>query len=140
MRQAFLDVLTFHQKLDLPIGWVPRQLDVRDFNRRLKHTHEELFELLEARVNDDLAGQADAIVDTIYVLIGTAVEMGLPLEQLWADVQRANLERVREDDGYGHKLGVKKPPGWQGPQTQLILELCAQQRGGDGENQALDNL
>ena len=40
---------------------------------------------------------ADAICDLIYVLSGTAVSLGIPLEECWAEVQRSNMSKIPED-------------------------------------------
>lgn len=41
-----------------------------------------------------LASLADAIADSIYVLIGTAFEYGLPLAAVWQAVQKANMDKL----------------------------------------------
>src|SRR3546814_5926129 len=72
----------------------------------------------------NLAQQADALVDLVYVALGTAVMLGLPWDWLWNDVQRANMAKVRGMTKRGHAVDVTKPPGWQGPQNQRILDLA----------------
>ena len=64
---------------------------------------------------------ADALIDLVYVAMGTAVMMGLPWQQLWDDVQRANMSKVRGTTHRGHTVDVSKPPGWVGPKTMEIL-------------------
>lgn len=62
---------------------------------------------------------ADAIADSIYVLVGTALEFGIPLDRVWAEVQRANMDKSngpkRED---GKQL---KPDDWQPPDIAAAL-------------------
>lgn len=41
-----------------------------------------------------LAEFGDAIADVIYFLIGTALEYGIPLDQIWAAVQEANMSKL----------------------------------------------
>lgn len=41
-----------------------------------------------------LAALADAIADSIYVLVGTAYEYGIPLAAVWREVQRANMTKL----------------------------------------------
>lgn len=43
---------------------------------------------------DLLAEFGDAIADVIYFLIGTALEYGIPLDQIWAAVQEANMSKL----------------------------------------------
>ena len=37
----------------------------------------------------------DALIDLTYVAMGTAYMMGLPWQDLWDEVQRANMSKVR---------------------------------------------
>ena len=65
--------------------------------------------------------QADALCDAVYFIKGTAIMLGLPWAQLWDDVQRANMTKVRGVGKRGHIVDLVKPPGWQGPRTYEIL-------------------
>jgi hypothetical protein len=60
--------------------------------------------------------------------------MGFTQEQwdlLWNDVQRANLSKERvlrsEDSKRGSTYDVRKPPGWQPPRTQEIVDSIISQ-------------
>lgn len=44
--------------------------------------------------DEALAELADAIADSIYVLIGTALEYGIPLAPIWNEVQRSNMAKL----------------------------------------------
>lgn len=46
------------------------------------------------RSDEAMADLADAIADSIYVLIGTALEYGLPLCQVWNQVQNSNMAKL----------------------------------------------
>lgn len=122
MTTNFDDVKAFHEKF-LPdaISTKPRLLDRRVANDRVQFLDEELAEFIDAMHDDDIAGQADALVDLVYVALGTAVMMGLPWQQLWDDVQRANMTKVRGPTKRGAVFDVKKPAGWVGPQTHTVL-------------------
>jgi predicted HAD superfamily Cof-like phosphohydrolase len=69
---------------------------------------------------------ADALVDIVYVAMGTAYMMGLPWQQLWDEVQRSNMDKVRASDASQSKrknsLDVVKPQGWVGPDLKRIIE------------------
>ena len=116
------DVRDFHEKFDLLLGMQPRHLTRRKLQERIECLQEELTEFIEACDKQDLAAQADALIDLVYFAKGTAVMLGLPWRDLWDDVQRANMAKVRGETKRGHKVDVCKPAGWQGPQTRLILE------------------
>lgn len=113
------DVLAFQQKFDIPMSPTPAFLDEEAETFRVKFMQEELDEFQEACEQLDIQKAADALVDLVYVVHGTALMMGLPWDQLWAEVQRANMakERATSLDQSKRKstLDVIKPPGWQPP-------------------------
>lgn len=77
---------------------------------------------------EDLEKAADALVDLAYVTLGTAHMMGLPFDNLWEEVQRANMAKERSkgnDDNRskrGSALDVVKPEGWTPPNLNPILD------------------
>jgi len=111
--------------------------DLRDFNRRYnllafddpgplsRRLHAERFRYLleEATEFNDaptLELMADALIDVVYIAKGTAVMMGLPWEELWADVQRANMEKEPASTARSPR-DVVKPAGWVPPMGDRIL-------------------
>lgn len=136
----FNDVGEFHKKFGLPSvahcpicqrrgGQMPgpREVpaDLLDF--REKFLGEELLEFRTGMAEGDMGQMADALVDLVYVALGTAHLLGLPWEELWDDVQRANMSKVRAaPDGSDSKRGtawdVVKPEGWEPPDTWAVLE------------------
>lgn len=128
MPNNFDSVGAFHRKFDLPTssdlvkpGTIAS--DLRDF--RLKFLLEELAELAEGYglrlryelteeegAAQDLPKIADALVDLVYVALGTAHFHGFPWEELFAEVQRANITKVR--CGIDHKF---EPSGGEGGDT-----------------------
>jgi len=61
----------------------------------------------------NLEGVADGLADLIYVCVGAALAFGIPLDRVWAEVQRANMAKLggpRRADGK-----ILKPEGWQPP-------------------------
>lgn len=146
------DVAAFHTKFGLLHADVPRHLTRRKLKERVEFLLEELQEfakgcgleivgvgpdgyhgnvaIIESGSGDqNLAEQADALVDLVYVAHGTAVMLGLPWKHLWDDVQRANMSKVRGMTKRGHAVDVTKPEGWVGPQTERILNTVGYQRG-----------
>lgn len=69
---------------------------------------------------------ADAIIEQIYVLIGTLVAMGIDFWPLWAEVQRANMAKAGGPVVNGK---VTKPEGWQPPDIEGELR----RQGWEGE-------
>lgn len=116
------DVRAFHNKFDiLDSGRTPTMLTKRKLTERIECMQEELDEFKAAVAAQDFAEQADALIDLVYFVKGTAVMMGLPWEELWDDVQRANISKVRGVTKRGHAVDVTKPAGWVKPQTTQIL-------------------
>ena len=115
----FEDVQAFHEKFQVPRALSPRLLDPVTFEFRNKFLQEELDEFVEGFVERDLHKMGDALVDLVYVALGTADIMGLPWDKLWDEVQRANMAKERatrpEDSKRGSTLDVIKPPGWTPP-------------------------
>jgi predicted HAD superfamily Cof-like phosphohydrolase len=111
---------------DEPTLDVPRE--VRDL--RLRLISEELDELRSALESDDLAGSADAIADLLYVVYGAAVTFGIPIDEVFAEVHRANLAKldlrggpVERDDGK-----VLKPDRWKPPDIEGVLRAHRKHR------------
>lgn len=127
------DVGKFHKKFGLPsvthgpVRAIIGEIEAETFLYRLQFLHEELYELLVAYRAKDLAGQADALADLVYVALGTAHYLGLPFDAVWDEVQRANMTKVRASgDGdtrskRGSGLDVVKPGGWTPPNIAGIL-------------------
>lgn len=121
-----MDVVLFHQHFGLPAPGVPQLLaqDVLEF--RVKFMGEELEEFKAGAGVGDLAGMADALIDLVYVVMGTAVMMGLPWQLLWQEVQAKNMQKVKvqsaDDSKRGHRLDIKKPEGWTPPDIAGLLE------------------
>ena len=130
MTSYFEDVKTFHQELHLPISEVPILFDSLDWVNRIRLISEEWAETVKAYALDDLEGFADGLVDLTWVVLGTAVEAGLPFDELWAEVRQANMNKK------GGKLDASgkllKPDGWKPPNIKRIMD--AAQSGGGRES------
>lgn len=144
----FHDVGLFHEWFGLD-NTTARPIAPRPFNPelmkfRLKFLREEFVELLEAlhthMVTDgdgmtdivfdadkepDHAGAFDALLDIVYVAMGTAHFMGYPWHEGWDRVQQANMNKVRASDASESKRGtsfdVVKPDGWMPPDIAGLL-------------------
>ena len=126
----FADVVAFSRKFGLAAPEGPTLLDAETAEYRRRFLHEELDEYVLAYQSGDLAGAADALVDLVYVALGTAYLMGLPWQELWDEVQRANMAKRRaisaDESKRGSKLDVVKPVGWTPPDIEGVLSRCRQ--------------
>ncbi len=94
---------------------------------RIKFLKEELDEFIEGWATGDHAQMADALVDLVYVALGTAHLLGYPWQEVWDAVQAANMAKERgKPDGSNSKRGsawdVVKPEGWTPPDIATLLE------------------
>lgn len=132
MRNYFTDVGEFHRKFDIPV-YDPRKLCAipppEIVQYRIKFLKEELAEFEKAIAENDLVEALDAIADIVYVAMGTAHYFNAPFDQVWREIQRANMERIKvtrencpPDKQYRPDL-VIKPPGWKEPQIAKLLEI-----------------
>lgn len=131
METNFESVGAFHRKFQLPVsgrGHGPRIIGPDVFLFRYQFLQEELQELLKAYRDQDIVGVADAIVDLVYVALGTAHMFGIPFDEVFREVQRANMEKERSNGDEdprskrGSGLDVVKPEGWRPPDVERILQ------------------
>ena len=136
MSNFFDDVGRFHGKFNLPVShetWrrtgtsKPGLISKRDFDFRVNFMHEEIRELIEGNAQGNLTQIADALVDLVYVALGTAHYFGLPFQALWDEVHRANMEKQPWKEGDPVKprnasgLEVVKPEGWLPPDIEGVI-------------------
>jgi predicted HAD superfamily Cof-like phosphohydrolase len=126
----FWDVGAFHERFGLrhlngQDRGGPVEIDEELMEFRIGFLKEELDEFIEASETMDHAGMADALIDLVYVAMGTAHMFGYPWDKLWDDVQRANMSKERATEATqsarGTTYDVIKPAGWQPPRTAGIL-------------------
>lgn len=131
----FSDVGDFHRKFGLPVfdGYehdVPA--DLLEF--RESFLREELDEFSRGVAAGDPVQMFDALLDLVYVAMGTAHVMGFPWQEGWDEVQRSNMEKVRaQPDGSDSKrlsaYDVVKPEGWEGPKLEGVLATLSRPEG-----------
>lgn len=152
----FEDVGDFHRKFGLPAfpAVKPRFLSREELDFRCAFMVEELGEFFEAygmleaastmrmvrarfiegHYRDPLGRPslekaADALGDLAYVVLGTAHFKGLPWDDIWAEIQRANMQKERassaSQSSRGSSLDVVKPEGWKPPNHLPALHRWA---------------
>ncbi len=85
-------------------------------------TEEVRRELLPAMEASDIVEIADAIADSVYVLLFTAHCYGIPLDRVWDEVATTNLLKVSGEVHYDNVTGkILKPPGWKPPNIERII-------------------
>lgn len=123
----FGDITEFHQKFSLKYQGAPRALpkDLQKF--RNLFLNEELKEYFHSVTEEDLEGQLDALVDLVYVAIGTAYLNGFDFNEAWYRVHKANMSKIRAerpaDSKRGSGFDVVKPEGWQPPSLADLVAI-----------------
>jgi predicted HAD superfamily Cof-like phosphohydrolase len=120
------DVREFNNKFGVPMHDGPHLLPEPDWQYRVKFLQEEMTEMIEAARRGDGLEVADGLVDLIYVAIGTALIMGIPIQAVWDEVHSANMRKERSPASAhmskrGHHWDVTKPLGWVGPDLGRLM-------------------
>lgn len=129
------DVHDFHDKFRLLYEGPPKTLGDELLDFRVKFMQEELDEYAEGAAEGDLEKQLDAIIDLIYVALGTLLLQGMlpALAPGWNRVHYANMAKVRteraEDSKRGSTFDVTKPEGWTPPTHADLIEALFKDRG-----------
>lgn len=83
---------------------------------KLKHLDEEMAELRSAIGEEDLEFFFDSLIDLVYVALGAAACSKLDLNEGFARVHEANMQKVRAvsegDSKRGSRVDVIKPKDW----------------------------
>lgn len=143
MAALLADVRAFHEATDTPVLDNAAMPDGKRTDLRERLLREEVKEFLDALDgynrgyarskaygrssqfdSETLVEVADALADIIYICVGTALEFGIPLDRVWAEVQRTNMAKV--DPATGKALRrpdgkILKPDGWTPPKIAEAL-------------------
>ncbi len=116
----------FHTKFGLEYNDKPRTLpsDLRHF--RIDFMDEEVAEYATASYDGNLHDQLDALVDLVYVALGTAYIQGFDFNEAFKRVHEANMKKVRAnrltDSKRGSLYDVVKPEGWTAPDLSDLVK------------------
>ena len=126
MTDILKDIDNFHNKYGFEKNEkidIPNNSELINF--RTAFLMEELAEYTNAITKKDAAGALDALVDIVYIALGTAWLFNLPFEKAWNEVQKANMSKIRAKDKTGKrgtKFDVVKPKDWKAPNIEKIIE------------------
>lgn len=91
-------VRQFHETFGLEIQDYPTwEVSERTLKLRPKLIKEEYREYMDAIDAKDLVEMFDAIIDLVYVLYGTAISHGLPINMGMLAVQDSNMSKLDEN-------------------------------------------
>lgn len=116
----------FHEKFELTYNGPPRNLDPTLRNFRIDFMDEELAEYAEACTAGVLHDQLDALVDLVYVAIGTVYIQGFNFNEAFRRVHEANMKKVRAPSASmslrNSTYDVVKPTGWVKPDLSDLVK------------------
>lgn len=125
MKQLLKDVENFQRDVTgIEPASSPTVVSEEYILARANFMSEEIDEFLESAMGGDMVGVADALADVIYVAVGTALTMGIPLDKVWDLVQHANMTKVKGMTKRGIANDAVKPPGWVGPEAGIAALLA----------------
>jgi predicted HAD superfamily Cof-like phosphohydrolase len=118
-------VAEFHERFGMPIADAPVVPPINRRALRLRLIREEFEELVEASASENIVGAADGLADLLYVTYGAALEWGIPIDEVFAEVHRSNLSKAWPD-GTVHKREdgkILKPPTYSPADVKGALGL-----------------
>lgn len=126
MKETIKKVEDFHLAFNRSNAEAPTLLDDETFRLRYKLMAEENMEYVEACMDKDLTGIADALGDQLYILCGTILKHGLQhkIEEVFHEIHMSNMSKLGEDgkpvlreDGK-----ILKGPSYFKPDIKSILD------------------
>lgn len=158
------DVEEFHNHFGIHYEGLPRNLSPELLHARVKFMREELGEYEDAtdkttfeldlrtqnpalqqhpdvrfsrdRTTKALGESLDALVDLVYVALGTAHMHGFDFRVAWDRVHQANMKKVCPPDApqtpeQRMKMKVSKPKGWRSPNHSDLVDNHIHKPEGD---------
>lgn len=123
MNSMFKQVSDFHEIiLGQEFPEIPTLVSPEWVMERTRFLLEEVGEFTDAAMKSDMVEAADGLADIIYVALGTAWQMGLPLEKIFDHVHNCNMKKQRGRTTRGNDVDAIKPDGWVSP-NQGIAKL-----------------
>lgn len=116
-------VKEFHKTFKHPVASHPTT--AARANLRIELIDEEFKELKQAIASNDIIGIADALGDLEYVVNGAALEYGIYLPGVVAEIHRSNMTKLGEDGKpiYREDGKVIKGPNYEDPNLHEVLGL-----------------
>jgi predicted HAD superfamily Cof-like phosphohydrolase len=124
IKKLVKSVRRFHEAAGIHHPYIPSIVEMSRRELRVELLNEEFNEYLRAEHKADVVEIADALGDMMYVIVGTALEYGIDLDKVIAEICRSNLSKVtdgevkRRDDGK-----ILKPEAYSPPDITGVLGL-----------------
>lgn len=115
-------VREFHLMTGQRDAMSPDLSDYRVNDLRIKLIDEERGELLQALAAENIVEVADALADLLYVTIGSALQWGIPIRRVFAEVHRSNMTKSGKKTRPDGK--ILKGNNYSPPDIGQILASC----------------
>lgn len=120
-----IDMITavgvFHSKFKIDYTGPPRILPEDMAYDRINFMNEELDEYVKASAENNKEEMLDAIIDLIYVCVGTGILHGFDLDEAFRRVHMANIKKEAVPNLANGKMGIIKPEGWKPPNLEDLV-------------------
>lgn len=113
----------FHLAFGAPILEKPGFPSIERRLLREDLIYEEINELYDALEDENIVEVADALGDLLYVIYGTALEFGIPIDDVFAEIHRSNMSKLENGKPLLREDGkILKGSNYSPPNIQRILE------------------
>lgn len=108
----------------------PRLLHPQSMQDQLSRLLEETTEVRDAMHNgtlselDRMVDIVDGLIDLMYFAAGWLHQMGIPFNDAWAIVHKANMQKVAGRTNRGQDNDAAKPDGWIDPKRELARMIA----------------
>ena len=113
-------VMEFHKEFNAPVQDMAKPQFPDRFELRADLIQEEANETVKALREGNFIETIDGLCDTLYVVFGTAVEMGIDLEAFFDEVHASNMSKA--GGGFREDGKVLKGPNFFKPNLEKVLQ------------------
>jgi predicted HAD superfamily Cof-like phosphohydrolase len=116
-------VREFHHAFGLDARSTPVEVDPQLAAHRGELLAEEAAEVAEVAVDGPLDKLAHELADVVYVAYGTALVHGIDLDQVIAEIHRANMSKIGPDGQVARRADGKVLKGehYRAPDVSAVL-------------------
>ncbi|MFJ4006664.1 MazG nucleotide pyrophosphohydrolase domain-containing protein [Streptomyces sp. NPDC090023] len=116
-------VSEFHRAFGLDARTIPTEIDAELAAHRGELLAEEAAEVAEVSVTGPLDHLAQELADVVYVAYGTALVHGIDLDEVIAEIHRANMSKVGPDGEIARREDGKVLKGdhYRAPDVSAVL-------------------
>ncbi|MFF5436633.1 MazG nucleotide pyrophosphohydrolase domain-containing protein [Streptomyces achromogenes] len=124
----------FHRAFGLDVRDTPTEVDPGLAAHRGDLLAEEAAEVAEVAVQGPLDRLAHELADVVYVAYGTALVHGIDLDEVIAEIHRANMSKLGPDGQVARRADGKVLKGehYRAPDVSAVLRRQGWIPGGDG--------